>query len=313
MLQSALVTGCSGFIGTELATSLVKKGWDVTGLVRSKEKARQMEEMGINTLIADITREDELKKISLEADAVFHLAASRTSEPDIVYQVNVEGTNNLVNTCMRENIKVFVYASSVAVYGDKKGQMVNESSPISPDLDYSWSKIKSEKILLNAYSENGFPTIILRLAWVYGPPTVEALKKGTVRLVNDGGFWFGFVNVEDAVQAFRIAAEKKSKGEIFIVSDNEPVMFKNFFCFIANTLMLPHPKNISMLKLKFLSAMPAIIRKMVSTSPVPSSDIMKILTYSTKFDNTKIKRKLGFHLMHPTYRQGILSLKRIAS
>lgn len=308
--QNALVTGCSGFIGMELVKVLAREGYEVTGLVRKEEKAQQFKKMGIDVIVADITKKDELWKAPIRAEAIFHLAASRSSERENVYQVNVEGTRNLVDRCLKENVKVFVYASSVAVYGDKRGRMVDEDSPINPDMDYSWSKVKAERILLNAYSEYGFPATILRLAWVYGHPLIEAVKKGAIRLIGRRDRWFGFVHIADAVRALKMAAEKTSHGEIFTVADDEPVTFKGFFYFLADTLLLPRPKHLSETAMRIVSSLPMSMRRIIMGDSFPSSDVMKILTYSTKFSNAKIKRKLGFEFTYPTYRQGILQFLR---
>jgi len=141
--MNILVTGGSGFIGTNLVTDLLDKGHNV--IIYDKQKSETYPELCI---AADIRDRDKLARSMEGIDAVYHLAAEHKDDVQPVslyYDVNVGGSENIVYALEKNGVNQLIFTSTVAVYGLNSG-MPNEDSPVNPFNDYGKSKYKAETI-----------------------------------------------------------------------------------------------------------------------------------------------------------------------
>ena len=142
-IMNILVTGGSGFIGTNLVTDLLDKGHDVTIYDR-----RHSESFPDRTIIGDIREREKLTRSMEGIDAVYHLAAEHRDDVQPVslyYEVNVDGAENTVYALKKNGINRLIFTSTVAVYGLNAGTP-GEDSPVSPFNDYGKSKYKAETV-----------------------------------------------------------------------------------------------------------------------------------------------------------------------
>jgi nucleoside-diphosphate-sugar epimerase len=138
-----LITGGSGFLGTNLVSDLIEQGHKVT--IFDKRRSEKYPELCI---IADIRDRDKLCTSMRGADAVYHLAAEHADKiqpTSLYYDVNLEGGKNIVYGLERNGIEKLIFTSTVAVYGISSEQRTEES-PIKPFNDYGKSKYQSELI-----------------------------------------------------------------------------------------------------------------------------------------------------------------------
>lgn len=159
-----VVTGGCGYIGGSLAHCLLSEGHSITVL---DDFSNSSPESDANRHIVEnqnsrVVNGSILDKLLLERlfeqfkpDAVFHLAAIKSVEfsenqPDLVDLVNFEGTKNVVNACLRSNVKRLIFSSTAGVYKDGS-QMLKETSRLSPDNPYAKSKMKAEQLLESVY------------------------------------------------------------------------------------------------------------------------------------------------------------------
>lgn len=141
--MNILVTGGSGFIGTNLVTNLLKEGHNVT--IYDKQKSETYPDLCI---VADVRDKEELIRSMKGIDAVYHLAAEHRDDvqpASLYYEVNVGGAENIVCALEKNNVNRLIFTSTVAVYGLNSG-MPNENSPVKPFNDYGKSKYKAETI-----------------------------------------------------------------------------------------------------------------------------------------------------------------------
>lgn len=208
-----LVTGSGGFVGKHLVNKLKKKGGKVIGVdiqsgvdIRDWEKVKDIEDV----------------------DIVYHLAAIMYvpfswKRPQIVYEVNVQGTLNILEYCRIHDVKKMVFASSY-LYGKPKYLPIDEKYPTNPHNPYARSK-KIAEDLCQGYSEDfGLRCIVLRPFNIYGPwqsekfliPTIiNQIIRGKVEL-DDPKPKRDFLYIGDAVAAYINAGEYKgSDFEIF--------------------------------------------------------------------------------------------------
>jgi nucleoside-diphosphate-sugar epimerase len=141
--MNILVTGGSGFIGTNLTNDLLKEGHKVT--IYDKRKSEIYPELCV---VGDIRDREKLNKSMHNSDAVYHLAAEHRDDvqpTSLYYEVNVEGAENIVYALKKNHINKLIFTSTVAVYGLSAGEP-HEDSAIRPFNDYGKSKYKAENI-----------------------------------------------------------------------------------------------------------------------------------------------------------------------
>jgi len=164
--MNILITGGSGFIGTNLVTDLLKEGHNVT--IYDKQKSETYPDLCI---VADIRDKEKLTRSMRSVDAVYHLAAEHRDDirpASLYYDVNAGGAENMVYALKKNDVTQLIFTSTVAVYGLNSGEP-NEDSPITPFNDYGKSKYKAETIFNKwADSENTNCLIIVRPTVIFG-------------------------------------------------------------------------------------------------------------------------------------------------
>lgn len=224
-----LVTGASGFVGRPIVEKLLEKGYKVRALCISREEAEKVPKKA-ERVIGDITKPQTLISPLNGVDTVIHLAGivSYTRPREELFRINAIGTRNLLEHC--KNVKKFIFASSVSVYGEIKGE-ADENYPLTPKTPYGESKMMAEKYIM----DSGVPYVILRMAPIYGKGSPDWWKN--LKLMERG---FPIPNtknlthvthISSAVQAF-IRAVEKGKG-VYNIAEKEAVPFAEF----AETVM----------------------------------------------------------------------------
>ena len=164
--MNILITGGSGFIGTNLSTDLLKEGHKVT--IYDKQKSKTYPDCCI---IGDIRDKEKLTNSMRGVDAVYHLTAEHRDDvqpASLYYEVNVGGAENMVYALKKNNVKRLIFTSTVAVYGLNSGEP-DEDSPIRPFNDYGKSKYKAETIFSKwAESDNTNCLITVRPTVIFG-------------------------------------------------------------------------------------------------------------------------------------------------
>lgn len=222
-----LVTGAAGFIGSHLVDRLVADGHRVTGLddlstgkLANLADARRSKDFGFHRF--DITSPDLAALVERDKpDVVCHLAAQmdvRRSVADPLHdtRVNVLGTVNLLDACLRASVQRVVFASSGGtVYGEPPSIPVSERAALHPASPYGAAKAAGETYVSAYQRLHGMPGVSLRLGNVYGPrqdPHGEAgvvaifaralLNGKPTTIFGDGTSRRDYVHVEDVVDAF---------------------------------------------------------------------------------------------------------------
>lgn len=246
----ALITGGAGFVGSHLAEELLRRGHRVailddlsTGVRESIEPLVGRDE--VRFVKATVLEERIVRSLVEEADVVFHLAAAGAREigerPLRGLQVNVRGTENVLDACARAGRKVLV-ASSFEVYGkDGSGPCREEDDLVLGDPTVRrWgsacSRALSEFLAMAYHEEKGVPAIVLRFFNVCGPRqggrgggvlprfVRQALLGEPITLSGDGKQVRSFADVSDAVEAvLGLAAHPQAVGQVFNVGNPEEV------------------------------------------------------------------------------------------
>jgi len=312
-----LVTGATGFIGSHLANSLIKKRKAIKCLVREsspKVAIDYLSNLGAELVYGDLLDKASLRKAVEDIDTVFHFGGGgRVGMPkEICFKINVEGTRNILDICLEQGaIKNFVHVSSCAVMGNIKGDKpADESYPYNPnDITYSKAKTETEKIVLS--EKNKLPLTIVRFPGVYGPPLIKedanridgvtpalmmlsAVKNRQWMYIGSGKNLVHMVYVDDAVCGLILAAEKGKTGEKYIIGDKKSITMEEMVHTIARVLNVDAPnRHVSIPIAKFFSMMFELKSRLFGGVPRMSREMVTGFTANMNIDISKAIRELG--------------------
>jgi nucleoside-diphosphate-sugar epimerase len=240
-----LLTGATGFIGKHLVRALVEQGRDVRCLVRKTSDTQYLRSLGVELFYGDLLDKDSLKDIAKDVDIVYHIAGEIYSNRNRdFYSVNFDGTRNLVEECLPEEIEKFVFLSSIAAVGPNRehGILLNEQSPCRPLDPYGKSKLQAEQLLIQSLEKYVFPVVIIRAPTVYGPLGKSIILKKIVEKIHTGHFiTLGNGNnvrsmcyIDNLIQGL-MAAERsnRSRGEVYFISDEKAYTYNEIFQKVA--------------------------------------------------------------------------------
>jgi nucleoside-diphosphate-sugar epimerase len=261
-----------GYSAQVLARRLTANGWNVTGTSRSGEAG---------SLAFDGTR--PLPRSVF--DGVSHLLVSVPpgEEGDPVLKCH---RDDLVR--LARSLRWAGYLSTTGVYGDARGEWVDETSPLQPITARGRRRLAAE----TAWRELGLPLHIFRLAGIYGPgrnPLVS-LRDGTAKRIVKQGQIFSRIHVDDVAGVVQASMAKHDPGQAYNVCDDEPCPPQDVVAFAAELLKIPPP--------------PEIAFDDADLSPMAKS----FYAESKRVSNRRIKDELGYRLIYPTYREGLRAL-----
>ncbi len=309
-LLKVLVTGASGFVGTHLVRRLVDEGHTVYSLVRATSKVEELQQLDTEIIYSDIRGKTSIGNIFRyypEIDTVFHLASLLTPVnvgDDVYWDINYQGTQNLLDVCRTAKLQAFVHSSTVGVIGPLPEIPANETSRCAPDSNYGESKYKAEQLVLEYQKNFGLPLTVVRPSWIYGPGDRRTCKffrmvaKGRFFIIGNGQTQLSPVYVDDVVRSFILCAEQiaKSAGEVFIVAGEKPVTLQYLAATIAQaagTSILPFkvPAGIA----RFGAVVCEQLCKPLGLEPPIHRRRLDFFFRDQAFDISKIRETLGYH------------------
>jgi nucleoside-diphosphate-sugar epimerase len=237
------VTGATGFIGGELTKQLIGRGHQVLALARSPEKARLLKTLGVEFHAGDITNRESLREPMRGVDGVFHVAAwykVGVDDPQ-AEAVNVGGTRNVLEAARDLEIPRVVYTSTVGVFGDTQGRLVDEAYYArGPFLtEYDRTKWAAHYEVALPMARAGLPLVIVMPGLVYGPGDTSAVHDSLAQLLRGRLFMtpsrvaFSWGYIEDTARGLRQAMELGRVGESYLLTG--PVhTFQNAMALAAN-------------------------------------------------------------------------------
>jgi dihydroflavonol-4-reductase len=224
----AFVTGGTGFVGRRLVALLRGRGDDVVALVRSPARA---EGLDAELAAGDLTSRERLAAAMAGADAVFHLAADYrigipADERAAMHDVNVQGTENVLDAARDAGAKRTVYVSTVNVFGNTRGEVVDETYD-RPGGDfvseYDRTKWLAHRAALDRIARRD-PIVIVQPGVVYGPGDhseiggqLQAAARGKLLFVSFAGLGFNAVYVDDVATGILLAHDRGRVGESYVL------------------------------------------------------------------------------------------------
>jgi nucleoside-diphosphate-sugar epimerase len=224
-----LVTGATGFIGGRVARQLLAAGHEVITLARTPSKAQALVALGVKVHAGDITDKESLRTPMTGVDGVFHIAAwykVGAREKSQAETINVGGTHNVLTMMKELGISKGVYTSTLTVFSDTKGQMVDESYTYTGTSflsEYDRTKWKAHYEVALPMMQAGLPLVIVQPGLVYGPGDTSIIHQGWVNYLHGklpilpSGTTYCWTHVDDTAHGHLLAMQRGKVGESYII------------------------------------------------------------------------------------------------
>jgi|GEM_PF-2506739 len=327
MAKNAFITGGSGCIGRQLVGELSRNNWEITVLLPPGEDDPFAGQPMVSLVAGDI-RNFPAEIIPAGA-VVFHLAAKVHSVPmtpeekEEFFSVNYGGTVNVARNAITRQARGFVFASTLAVYGERVRQPnCDETATVEPITTYGKSKLKAEEALKEILS-NKVPYAILRPCAVYGPndrgnfmSMVNWIvkKKRPYPLVDGGKTRKNILSARDLVGVFASLGENidRLNGEIFNVANPGDLTMREIVETIAlagnvNTKIINIPGRL----LKLFAVLGDLMGWVLRAEMPLSSRKLKVMTTNTLIDTAKLQLELDGKVNFTSFKDGMIGLLKV--
>ncbi len=306
------VTGVAGNLGSSVAEKLLSEGEKVRGLVLAGDKAAERLPKEVEVVTGDVTDKESLERFFETKDEVekivIHCAAIVTVNKDFnqkVFDVNVNGTKNIVNACIAHGAKKLVYVSSISAIPEQPhGIPITEVDSYDPEKVvgfYGKTKAMASQAVMDAVNKYGldasivFPTGICGPDdYAYGPVASFVIDycEGKMTAGLEGSF--NAVDARDLADAILTCTKKGRKGEGYILG-NECVTMQRMFGILSKATSTKEvtrilPKSVG----KILGKGSDIIERVTGKKQRMTSFAVYSLIRNNVFDCTKAEEELGF-------------------
>ena len=251
--MKVFVTGASGFVTGAVARALVARGDTVRALVRDAGRARTLE--GVELISGDLANENALRAGMQGADAVIHGAAMyeiglNTHQREAMHEANVRGTAHVLSTARAAAVARVVYLSTVAVFGNTHGQVVDETyARTDPTYTsyYEETKLRAHEIAQGFFAD-GLPVVIVQPGQVYGPQDhsgfgglLAAFARGRLPIVPFPDLGLNLTYRDDVAAGIIRALDAGRPGRSYVMG-GEVVRAADAFATLARVIGRPAPR-----------------------------------------------------------------------
>ncbi len=310
--MKALVTGGGGFLGRYIVEKLLRRGDKVRTFARGRYK--ELEDIGAKTVMGDLRHSEAVGAACEGIDTVFHTAAIAGiwGRKKDFFDINVTGTKNVIDACLKNGVKRLIYTSSPSVvFGSEDIKGADEESCPYPKkylCEYAGTKAIAERAVLAVNGDGGLLTISLRPHLIWGPGDnhlipriIDRAKSGKLKKVGDGANLVDIVYVENAADAHLDAADHLDEdgvaGRAYFISQGEPVNLWDWIDDLLAAAQAPKiEKRVSFKAAYFAGSVLEFIYKVlfIRKEPVMTRFLATQLAKSHYFDIMAAKKTIKY-------------------
>jgi nucleoside-diphosphate-sugar epimerase len=276
---------CFGF--GQVAKNFIKKlsvekhNINLSTTSRSESSKETFEGINYNSYLFNSEKFDQNLEVKLkEADHILVSIPPKNQE-DLV----VKNFSKLIES---SKVKWITYLSATSVYGDHKGEWVNENSKTNPISNNGVARLKAESSWVSLEKNNKLPVQIFRLSGIYSNEKniLVRLKLGDVKLINKRDHYFSRIHVDDIANILFKSLSKFKSGEIYNLSDDKPSSFEELALLGAKILNI---KNV----------------EKIEVDEIKNEMLKSFYNESKKVSNKKVKNYFNYNLKFPSYIEGL--------
>jgi nucleoside-diphosphate-sugar epimerase len=333
MPHTVLVTGATGFVGSHVAETLIRRGDRVRALARERADTAFLETLGATIVRGDLSEPGTLNAAVEGVDVIAHCAAKvgDWGHVDEYRKVNVEGLRSLFDAVLNRPLHRFVHVSTLGVYEARHHYGTDETEPL-PDrhIDgYTQSKVEAERLAQQYYRKQKIPVTILRPGFVYGsrdrmmlPRLVHRLQERSVIYIARGKYALNTTYVGNLADAVVLAIDNPAAlGEVFNITDGEFVSKRMLFETVADGLGLKRPRAFPPVPVWLARVMAnwresKFRRENRPNPPRITQAQLKFAGLNLDFSIAKARTKLGYSprvLFHQGMKQAMDGFKQVKS
>lgn len=307
------IIGATGYVGEALALHLAQKGIQINALCRTPAKAKSLQHPNIQLISGDLSDPESLKKAMEGCQQVYHLAAFATvwhKTPSIFYDINVQGTKNVLEAAKYHKVEKIVVTSTAGVMGASphKDSVVaeNTNKEVKLSTEYEKTKLQSEQVCLS-YAQEGMHVVIVNPSRIYGPGQMSESNAATKLIVQyykgkwrflpgDGKSMGNYVFIDDVIQGHLLAMEKGKSGERYILG-GENVSFIQFFDQLKP--LVPQPKKLYKVPLALMlgfAKFQLFLADNFSIKPLITPPFVRKYTFHWNLTSQKAIDELGYQI-----------------
>jgi nucleoside-diphosphate-sugar epimerase len=297
------VTGATGFVGGVLVKQLRAQGHEVNASVRSPEKAKDLQALGVKLFKGDVTDKESMREAMSGVDGVYHVAGwykVGVKDKSGGEQVNIRGTRNVLELMQELQIPKGVYTSTLAINSDTKGKLADETYQFTGKhiSEYDRTKAEAHKIA-DEFIKQGLQLVIVQPGLIYGPGDTSSVRVNLLDLLKGrlpalpSQTAYSWAHVDDIVTGHILAMEKGKVGESYIIC-GELCSAVDAFTQAAKVAGKRPPMTAPYQMMKFMSV---LVKPFDSFLPdTYTSEGLRVIGGVTYIgDNSKAKRELGYN------------------
>ena len=315
-MKAAFVTGGSGFVGRALIAELVRRGIAVTALARSDAAEAAVRAAGATPARGDLDDRAALEAGMRGADTVFHAAAyvKQHGPRAEFFRANVAGTEHVLAAAAAAGVRRFVHIGTEAVLADGKPIVrADETRPRArrPAGLYPLTKGLAEAAVIAANTPGALETVVVRPRFIWGkgdtsllPELSEAVRRGRFAWIGGGRQLTSTCHVENVVEGAILAAEKGRPGEIYFLTDGDPVELRAFLtAYLATAGVDAGTRAVP----RWLARTGAALTSWMKQPPVTRTAIA-LVGVEVTVDDSKARRELGY-AAHVSREAGLAAMR----
>lgn len=302
-----VVTGATGHIGNVLVRELSTKGKRIRTIIPAFEDRLPLKGLRADIVEGDVRKIDSLIKAFKGSDIVYHLAGVISILPGkskLLYQVNVVGTRNVVEACLKSGVNRLVYISSIhAIAEPPHGTVIDETFPFDPDKTvgkYGKSKALATLEVLKGVRQ-GLDAVIVCPTGVIGPydykiseigQLILSFTKGKLKAYLDGAY--DFVDVRDVVKGLILTCEKGKAGQSYILS-GEQVTVRYLLSILEEVTGVKAPSfKIPVRLARAVGTLASLYYSLGKTKPLFTTYSIDVLASNSLVSSRKASSELGY-------------------
>ena len=288
--MSKIKVFCFGFgqVAECFVNKLIKEKKNLDLAVTSRDQTHQIEynNFKMTSFFFKDDKFDESLKLKLEKANYILISIPPIDGKDIVVKYLDTNFKNL------RNCRWITYLSATSVYGDHKGEWVNEESKTLPTSANGIARLNAEKSWISLFEKKKLPIQIFRLSGIYSDENniFKRLKAGNANIVNIKNHLFSRVHVEDIANILFKSLSNFKSGEIYNISDDKPASSEEVTLYAVKMLNLKKPE-------------------IIEVKDIQSEMLKNFYKDSKKVSNKKMKNFFNYNLKFPTYIEGLNNIR----
>lgn len=302
-----LVIGANGFLGSHVTRLLVGDGHQVRAMVRPTANTIGIDDLPVQRFLGDIWDNDTLAEAMDGCDDVYYCVVDTRGwlrDPAPLFHTNVDGTRNVLEVAKNANLRRFVYTSSYATVGRRRGRVADENDVVSDRglTAYVRSRVQAENMVLRYAREHGLPAVAMCVSTTYGAGDWGRTPHGAIL----AGAAFGkipfvlrgieleAVGVDDAARAMLLAAEHGRVGERYLISEKMITNAEVIRIAAEAAGMDPPTKSIPLPVAYLLATLGSVKARLRGTDEKLSLNSLRLMRAEAPVDCSKARRELGW-------------------